>query len=644
MEDLRCTVESILQAQLEDSNSVLDREHWICFLQLIGGTEQEARALLQSQQAQMSVKQFLDILFGPQVATVLTAQNGNNTTRTNDLKEYFEKQYRTGGDFCHSDYIACGDAEDWTWTHRPTEIQVWRDAIDLSSGQDGQVLFHYTNELAFRNITQPNREAAEIWASLRTEGPNANTWRDKGIYAVLLPPDHWPSCELLDNIFHNMMQKDRENEDPYKGPAYVDCGYHTRAAFCVPILIDPVHAFDVSIGALPEMEAARKELVGNRLLNEPGEHPCCCAVLQVSGEDGVQAARGHLLETLRRRARFAPADLDAKSRLACVLRAHGYSQEALPLAQELLALCESRHVPESIEALTYQSMLAKILFDLGNFCEAEKLHRRILGARVTALGPEHKETVSTMGDLAVTLFGMNNPSSDAEAVDLYRQVLGVQERCLGTSHPATLHTITGLATVLAHMGNLGEATDLHRMALEAREKILGPQHPETLQSVSHLAAALHVKGGLREAVELQRRALEARERHLGPQHPRTRKSLQRLESILCDMINQRGETPGEFVESCSELFAARAKILGCQHPDTVAAMAVLALTLTGTGRSTEAAELNRQVVEVKERSLGIDDPATLSAVNNLASTLADMGNLPEAIDLYHKVLEVRKKG
>jgi tetratricopeptide (TPR) repeat protein len=72
-------------------------------------------------------------------------------------------------------------------------------------------------------------------------------------------------------------------------------------------------------------------------------------------------------------------------------------------------------------------------------------------------------------------------------------------------------------------------------------------------------------------------------------------------------------------------------------------MAVLALTLTGTGRSTEAAELNRQVVEVKESSLGVDDPATLSAINNLASTLADMGNLPEAIDLYRKVLEVRKK-
>ena len=32
-----------------------------------------------------------------------------------------------------------GDAEDWTWIHKPTEIQVWRDAIDLTSGKGGQV-------------------------------------------------------------------------------------------------------------------------------------------------------------------------------------------------------------------------------------------------------------------------------------------------------------------------------------------------------------------------------------------------------------------------------------------------------------------------------------------------------------------------
>ena len=108
---------------------------------------------------------------------------------TQNLCEYFEKHYREGGEFCHSDYLIFGDAEDWTWLHKPTEIQVWRDAIDLTSGKGGQVFFHCTSELAFRNITHPSKEATEIWASLRTDGPKANAWWGKGIYTVPLPPD-----------------------------------------------------------------------------------------------------------------------------------------------------------------------------------------------------------------------------------------------------------------------------------------------------------------------------------------------------------------------------------------------------------------------------------------------------------------------
>ena len=73
MEDLRCTVENQLQAHV--GTGFLDREWWVRFLQIIGGTEQEARALLKGQEVQISVKQFLDFLFGPKDVRVLTAEN-----------------------------------------------------------------------------------------------------------------------------------------------------------------------------------------------------------------------------------------------------------------------------------------------------------------------------------------------------------------------------------------------------------------------------------------------------------------------------------------------------------------------------------------------------------------------------------------
>ena len=182
------------------------------------------------------------------------------------LEGILRETLRVGGEFCHSDYEVFGDVAIFTWMHKPTGTR-WGWAS----------FFHYTSELAFGNITHPSKEAAEIWPSLRTEGPNANAWWGKGIYTVPLPPDQWESREqLLDNNFRDMMQRDRDSDDPQKGPAYVDREYPKRAAFCVPIPIDPVNAFDVSIRATPEMEAAGKEPgrnLGNKLLNEPDKPP-----------------------------------------------------------------------------------------------------------------------------------------------------------------------------------------------------------------------------------------------------------------------------------------------------------------------------------------------------------------------------------
>jgi len=66
--DLRCQVEVIFQSTLADTNGLLERESCIDFLQSIGGTKQEATALLKEcdqDEAHISVKDFLDVLCGP---------------------------------------------------------------------------------------------------------------------------------------------------------------------------------------------------------------------------------------------------------------------------------------------------------------------------------------------------------------------------------------------------------------------------------------------------------------------------------------------------------------------------------------------------------------------------------------------------
>ena len=80
------------------------------------------------------------------------------------LRDFFETQRRTGGWFRHADYEFI--EEERVWRHKPLDIKVWADALDLSSETEPRVYFHYTSHLGFRNITDPSTATAEVLAML----------------------------------------------------------------------------------------------------------------------------------------------------------------------------------------------------------------------------------------------------------------------------------------------------------------------------------------------------------------------------------------------------------------------------------------------------------------------------------------------
>ncbi|CAK9077904.1 unnamed protein product [Durusdinium trenchii] len=521
-----------------------------------------------------------------------TALLESGKATTTDLREYFEKHYREGGEFLHPDYEKTPDATLHTWLHKPTDIQIWQDAIDLTSGTGGQVVFHYTSEVGFHNITHPSKEASEIWASLNTEGPNANAWWGKGVYTVPWSPDQWRDRDkLLDNNFRNMMRRD--HKDPIRGPEYVKREYPKRAAFCVPILVDGSNAFDVSKKATPEMEAAGKEPGRNlagKLLNEPGMPPRCCIVVRVSGEDGaVQHARGRLLVALRSRAARAEGEAgrEAKWRLGEVLRGRGCYEEASPILRELQEFYETTHAPESRWALASANNLALCLEQMGKYTEAEELYRRATQAMERALGPDHPDTLKCINNLANVLLQMGQ-YTDAEK--LYRRVMQAMERVLGPDRPYTLKSINNLANVLLQMGKYTEAEELQRRALEGNQRTLGPDHPDTLASVNNLACVLEKMAKYDEAEVLSRQSVEVCERALGPEHPATLLFLETLADILSGMEKSR-DAEVLYRRVCD----AYERTLGPQHPNTLRSLKSLAGLLEGEGRHSDALELCRRM-------------------------------------------------
>ena len=88
-----------------------------------------------------------------------------------------------------------------------------------------------------------------------------------------------------------------------------------------------------------------------------------------------------------------------------------------------------------------------------------------------------------------------------------------------------------------------------------------------------------------------------------------------------------------------EIFTAKC---GSEHPDTLASMNGLALSLVDLGRHAEARKLNEQTLEIRKAKLGPNHPFTLTSMNNLASNYASLGLRSEALKLREQTLELQK--
>jgi hypothetical protein len=59
------------------------------------------------------------------------------------------------------------------------------------------------------------------------------------------------------------------------------------------------------------------------------------------------------------------------------------------------------------------------------------------------------------------------------------------------------------------------------------------------------------------------------------------------------------------------------RVLGAEHPSTLASMANLAWTLKDLGRNDEAVKLMGEVVQLSIKNLGVDHPDTTASVQAL---------------------------
>ena len=167
-----------------------------------------------------------------------------------------------------------------------------------------------------------------------------------------------------------------------------------------------------------------------------------------------------------------------------------------------------------------------------------------------------------------------------------------------------------------------------------------PDDGDSIGAIAPLpeASTYRKQGRWDAAEELEAQVMETRTRVLGQEHPDTLASMDNLASTYRDQGRWK-----EAEELEVQVMETRKRVLGQEHPDTLASMNNLAGVLESQGKYDAAEPLYRETLQLTEKVLGKEHPDTLISMNNLAVVLESQGKYDVAEPLYRETLQLREK-
>jgi serine/threonine protein kinase len=272
---------------------------------------------------------------------------------------------------------------------------------------------------------------------------------------------------------------------------------------------------------------------------------------------------------------------------------------------------------------------------LGDHGAAIRHHKRALELRKAELGPEHPDTLQSIGNLAETYL---HSGSYLNALPLLEENLRMRKATLGSDNPRTLESMNNLAAVYLLLGRLKEGLMLAEETCRIRKAKFGLSHPETLTSINNLAASYSYWGRHQEAVALLEETLALADKtDLGHDHPDVLGWKHNL-AIECRYVDRLKDAL-VLAKETLELYKTQ---LGPDHPQTISCMETLASSYLAAGALNAALSLHEDALRLRKAKLGPDHPDTMKTMNNLADTYWRSGRRGDNVLLQEQLLQLRQ--
>jgi len=307
----------------------------------------------------------------------------------------------------------------------------------------------------------------------------------------------------------------------------------------------------------------------------------------------------------------------------------GRYSDAIPIAQQVLAIREKARGRDHPDVAIALNNLALLYDNQGRYADAESLYHRSLVIWEKALGRDHPDVALALSNLA----GLYDKQGRyAEAEPLYQRSLAIWEKALGGDHPDVALALNNLAGLYDNQGRYAEAEPLYQRSLAIREKALGRDHPYVGTSLNNLAGLYDNQGRYAEAEPLYQRSLTILEKARGRDHPDVEGSLNNLAELY--------RNQGRYAEAPlhQRSLAIREKALGRDHPDVAIALNNLVELYRNQGRYGDAEPLHQRSLAIREKALGRDHPDVAIALNNLAELYRGQGRYADAVPIIKRTL------
>ena len=313
----------------------------------------------------------------------------------------------------------------------------------------------------------------------------------------------------------------------------------------------------------------------------------------------------------------------------------GRYQDAIPLAEEALAIRREQLGERHPDVADSLNNLALLYEGQGRYGEAEPLHNKALAIRREQLGERHPDVADSLSNLA-SLYLVQGRYREAEP--LFIEALAIYPEQLGERHPNVATTRNNLAELYRAQGRYGEAEPLHQEALAIRREQLGEHHPDVADSLNNLALLYLAQGQYREAEPLFIEALAIYSEQLGDRHPAVATTLNNLA-----LLYQGQGRYGEAERLHNEALAIRREQLGERHPDVADSLNNLASLYLAQGQYREAETLIIEALAIYPEQLGARHPNVATSLNILAELYRAQRRYGEAERLHNEALAIRRE-